>query len=78
MGAYIKFDGVGSNSFFKIEWDEIKGSGPKPNGWSQNSRAKLASMGLSPAGIQALMAGQPVQSPVDQKIVAAILQAVVK
>ena len=78
MGAYIKFDGVDSSSYLKIGLEDIKGSGPKPNGWSQNSRAKLASMGLSPAGIQALMAGQPVQSPIDQKIVAAILQAVVK
>ena len=79
MGGYIKFDGVGGDGFLKLgDLKELKAGPLDPKGWSQNSRAKLASMGLSQVGIQALIGGQPVQNPNDQKIIAAILQALVK
>jgi len=79
MAAFIKFDGVDgeSNSFYKL--GDFKGKTPTKGGymkieWTYSSRGKLASMGMSQAGIEALVAGKPVQNEKDQEIVAGLVQ----
>jgi len=86
MAAYIKFDGIGGQSYVKI--GDIK-TYPKPTGytdagrrpqalinWSSNAKTSLKDAGMTPQGIRALTNGGQVSNKDDQAIVNAILASI--